>query len=123
MSQGGYGSISTYQNDDIVAVRNNQVNVNVEVGQPRETGTRTYIRSNYAARYNFGVKQYNTMDDDYSNRKRNMFGGLFLLNLIVAIILFGVSLTFSIYAETISKALIAVPFIIAAIYLIITGYN
>ena len=63
------------------------------------------------------------MDDDYSNRKRNMFGGLFLLNLIVAIILFGVSLTFSIYAETISKALIAVPFIIAAIYLIITGYN
>lgn len=119
MSQ--YGSVTTYQDDNIVAVRNNRVNVDIEMGRARSTGTSTYVRSTYSARYNFAVRQFNVYVDVILE-KRQMFGGLILLYNIVVLVLFGVSIGGYINADD-TKAFIAVPFVISIAYLLITFYN
>lgn len=123
LNMSGYGSVTTYQSDDIIAVRNNQVNVNLEVGEIRATGRTTYVNSTYAARYNFAVRQYNSMaDDDGDEKKKNMRGGRFFLYNIIAVIFFIVSIVCNVQSSQI-KPLLAVPAIISTIYLLITCYN
>ncbi|CAF1227738.1 unnamed protein product [Adineta steineri] len=108
--------------DDTVAIRSQQVNVNLELGQIRDVGHTTYIRSTYAGRYNFAVKQYNHYDTENVNKKRYMRGGRLFLYGIIVLILFIVSILLINQAKS-NKALIAIPIIISIIYLFITSYN
>jgi hypothetical protein len=114
--------MSTYHNNDVVAVRNNRVDVNIELGQIRATGRSTFVQSTYAARYNFAVRNYNYLDDGDGEKKRNMRGGRFFLYNIIAITFFiGSSVCISNSRE--NKPLITVPIIISIIYLFLTCYN
>ena len=117
-----YGSVSAYRNNDIAVVRNNRVDVNLEVGPIRATGHSTYVSSTYAARYNFAVRQYNTLDDEYLDQKWSMRGGRFFLFNIVAFLFFCGSIGCYINSER-TKSIIAAPIVISVIYLLITCYN
>jgi hypothetical protein len=122
MAQVQYVSTISGGNDDVVAVRANQVNTNYVIGEIRDTGHSAYVRSTYAARYNFGVNQYNTYETDSDKKKRHMRGGRFFLFNIIVFIFFVASM---ICAGTTSnnKAIGAAPITISVIYLLITFYN
>jgi hypothetical protein len=122
MSQRQYISTISSANDNTVAVRSNQVNVDLELGQARDVGRTTYIRSTYAARYNFAVTQYNSYETDSTKDKRYMRGGrFFLYNIIIIVLIIG-SIICSVNASG-NMPIIAVPIVISAIYLLITCYN
>jgi hypothetical protein len=90
MSRGNHISTISGDEDGIVAVRANQVNVGLQLQQIRDTGRSTFVRSTYAARYNFGADQYNYYETDSDNKKRHMRGGrFFLFNIIVFIFFIG----------------------------------
>lgn len=103
-------------------VRNDSTYTDLEIGQIRETGYRVYVASNYAARYNHGVRCYECLDRNLKGRKlRNMRGGHLLLYNWAIIILFIVSLEslFLLY----KKLLIILPITTSIIYLLISCYN
>jgi hypothetical protein len=118
-----YGSTSIVSKNDVAAIRHSQTDVDVGVGQIRETTVRTYVSSNYAARYNFAVKNYKYVDQDESDIKmRNMRGGhFFLFNIIVGVFFCGS--VYCIYNINDSKPLVGVPIATSIIYLLITCYN
>ena len=88
MAQRQYVSTINTDDDGTVVISSNQQNINIKLGQARNVGHSTYIRSTYAARYNFAVKLYNHYDSDGTNKKRNMRGGrLFLYNFIIIVFL------------------------------------
>ncbi len=124
MSRSNNGSVIRVEddNDGIVGVRANRVNVGLELGQIRDTGHSAYVRSTYAARYNFGVHQYNSYESDSDKKKRHMRGGRFFLFNIIVFIFFVGSIICA--ANTSNNKLVGIaPIIISAIYLLITFYN
>ena len=98
------------------------MDVQLQLGQARDVGHSAYIRSTYAARYNFAVKQYNNYEEDSTNNKRYMRGGRFFLYNGIIIIVLIASVVCSVNS-TENKALGAVPIIFSVIYLLITFYN
>lgn len=122
MAQRQYVSTIHGGDDDFVAVRANQVNMDLELGQIRDTGRSAYVRSTYAARYNFGVNQYNNYETDTDNKKRHMRGGRFFLFNIIVFIFFIASIVGSASASN-NKVLGGISMAISGLYLLITFYN
>ncbi|CAF2915199.1 unnamed protein product [Rotaria sp. Silwood2] len=60
------------------------------IGNIRATGVTVTIRNNYAARYNFAVRQYNNLP--LSEEKTLMFGDLFLVHRYTVIFLWLLSM-------------------------------
>jgi len=77
---GGLGTQQTimlYDNEGNAYLQN--TNVQVNTGPARDTGITTTIRNTYPARYNFAVRQYNSIPDDDIPRKKQMRGGHFFM--------------------------------------------
>jgi hypothetical protein len=108
--------------NEAVVMSSNQTDVRLEFGEIRDVGHTAYIRSTYAARYNFAAKLYNQYDTDGTNKKRYMRGGRFFLYNFILIVLIIASII-SIINISNDKATGAVPIIVSIIYLLITCYN
>jgi hypothetical protein len=90
------------------------------VGNVRATGIRVTIRNNYVARYNFAVRQYNSLL--ISDKKKNMRGGHFLVYRYTVIFLWLISMICG-GISAIVKPLVTIPIIISVAYIALSIYN
>lgn len=122
MSGTRYVSTISGNGNDIVAVGGRRVDVGLELGEIRDVGKTAFIRSTYAARYNFGVQQYNYYETEDSEKKRSMRGGrFFLYTLIIIVFLIGIIISIS---KIHQNKLIAIPPIaVSILYLFLTCFN
>jgi hypothetical protein len=125
MSRSNYGSLIRVEddNDGIVGIRANRVDVGLELGQVRDTSYFVYVRSTYAARYNFGADQYNSYESDSDNKKRHMRGGRFFLFNIIVFISFVGSMICAALTRSDNILIGIAPITISAIHLLITFHN
>jgi hypothetical protein len=118
-----YGSTSIVRNDEVAAIRHNQTDVELGLGQIRDTTVRVYVRSNYAARYNYAAKNYDCVEESNAEPLRRMRGDRFLLNnvLIFFILCFLVGSVLG--YMSVNEAIGAIPIVVSIIYLLLTCYN
>jgi hypothetical protein len=120
---GGLGTQQTimlYDNEGNAYFKN--TNVQVNIGPARDTGVTVTIRNTYPDRYNFAVRQYNSIPDAGIPRKKQMRGGHFfmyrcivILAILIAVSAAGVSVQI--------KPFVALNIGLSLIYIILSIYN
>ncbi|CAF0787248.1 unnamed protein product [Rotaria sp. Silwood1] len=83
------------------------------------TGFSIFVRTSYAARYNFAVANYNSVSTAH---KLSMFGNRLLLFRSVVAVIWIVSMAFAVLT-LIKAGLIGVTIVLSLIYIIISIYN
>ena len=104
----------------VVAVRQD---ARMELGQPRDTTVRVFIRRTYPALYNHVVRNMNSLTDPTDTQKKwSMRGGHFFLYRYI--IFFAIILCFSFgIASIFVKACSAVPFVLTVLYIALSIFN
>ena len=90
------------------------------IGNIRATGVTVTIRQNYAAKYNFAVRQYNNLP--LEDTKKEMRGGHFLVYRYAVILFWLISMICG-GVSAIFKPLVTVPIVISLVYIALSIYN
>ncbi|CAF1117620.1 unnamed protein product [Adineta ricciae] len=104
----------------IVAAKN--TDIEIAVGNPRNTTTRVDVNKNYSSRYNHAVKQCNYFRQNGQATKRNMRGGDFFLRTKLAIFLILVSIVFAGLSVR-WKYFVPIPLVISIVYMVLSILN
>ncbi|CAF1478505.1 unnamed protein product [Adineta steineri] len=104
----------------VVAARN--TDIEVAVGNPRNTTVRVHVNKNYPSRYNHAVNQCNRFRKNGQVSKRNMRGGDLFLRTKLAIFLILVAIIFA-GLSVHWKYFIPIPLTISIVYMILSILN
>lgn len=113
--------VSTVENDNGIVIVGQETKF--ELGQPRDTTIRAFIRNTYPARYNHVVRNMNRLTyDPNAKKKRQIRGGHFFLYRYIISLAILLSFCFGI-ASIYVKACCAVPFILTTLYIVLSIIN
>ena len=122
MMQTRYVSTISGNDDGVVAIGGRQVSADLELGEIRDVGKSTFIRSTYAARHNFAVRQYNSYETEENEKKRDMRGGRFFLYNIIIFIFFVATIV--LINQMYQNIFLSIPaIVIPTLYVFLTCFN
>lgn len=113
-------TVMIYDKDGNTYLQNNNVQVNA--GNARDVGISVTVRNTYPARYNFAVKQYNSIPDDEASKKKQIRGGHFLMYRFVMVLAFLIAIATAGISVKI-KAVVTVNIVISLAYIVLSIYN
>ena len=103
-----------------VVIDHQQRNVEVSIGTPVATGRLAWVRNTYAAKHNFAVRNYHSVDGSVT--KKRMRGGRFFLFRYVILFVLALCFVCSIMSKG-NKGLVTVPILLAILYTGLSIYN